>query len=95
MADWDYRRDAVANKPEGFYILPIGAEILPDDLVWSWSSKSWHRAADDCWIFPHESSEIICAARENGKIELSDFEKAVPTKKVFVLKKEAVQLSLF
>lgn len=79
-----FRREAQEALPEGYFALPQGEPLRPDDLVWSWSSKEFIRADSPEWRFPcfEFESEVIFAAR---KVGLSDFEKNIEKKRVFSL----------
>lgn len=82
---FQYRTEAKANLPTGYYVLSEPLGLQATDIVWSWSSSEWLRADAPQWktsplIY---SEDIICAAR---KIEISEFEKAVPTRRNYTIR---------
>ncbi len=54
--------DAMNHKPrppQGYTIIKRG-EMLPDDLIWSWTTKEWVRADDPVWV--HKVPVDMCVA---------------------------------
>jgi len=80
-----FRREAIENIPDGYFVLPSGEKLHPFDLVWSWTSSKFLRADSPEWMFDTFSvpaEEIICAVRRPG---LSGFETA--QRRTFTLKR--------
>ena len=80
-----FRREAIANIPCGFYVLPSDEPLLNSDLVWDWTSKKFLRADSPLWLFDTFSippEEIVCAVR---RAELTGFETA--KRRTFTLKR--------
>lgn len=80
-----YRTEAKLNLPTGYYILTGTFELQAADMVWSWTTRTWHRADDSGWLFSPliYSEDIVCAAR---KIEISEFEKSIPAKRSYTIR---------
>ena len=86
MREPKHRREAIEKLPAGFYVLEASAKLLPNDLVWNWTSREWLRADSPKWLFSPlvYSEDIICAAR---KVELSDYAADVTARRSFVIRK--------
>lgn len=86
MAEYNkHRKDALELKPANYY--EISPENLrEDDLVYSWTSREFLRADSPLWRFPPlEFREgIICVVR---RVSMGVFERSVPTKRSFTVKR--------
>jgi hypothetical protein len=59
----NWEQEARAAIPRGYGRVESG-EILPDDLVWSWTSKEWLRSDDTTWLQMHLLAEdCVCVIR--------------------------------
>ena len=81
-----YRREALENRPSGYFLLNANDTLRRDDLLWSFTSREWLRADSPEWTVRCTSAvdvgDLICAIR---KVELTEFEKSVPAQRKFTI----------